>query len=543
MPSASSHRYQSRLFNFVDQHSRRFSDRLQQTFRQLKVATSWSLEALLYPVYLLFQKAIDSAGRQLSPQQPQNQRSLQAHNTDSQLQSTPAADIPIQQVLKALEKLQLPLPNPKQTPTPQLPNNPLVSYSPLSLKESPSSPLPYKIRGIASELTSRNLVLVSEENEILNILTLQQQEKLQDRILTEISHYWRHWRLTALTAEKEETKLLTEIDHLLTKLTSGGNKNMPALPENTKLEERIEPISSLNAYPSLALLDAAVANLESNALVPMSRVTSLIQQRAAELMHVVPTQLNLFVYGKEQITTSEPKSVTHPDWENQLLKIQALIWAGINFFFGSNANGHVNRDDSGKKVKQATSARNILEKRAVFALSNSQELQSQELADPWLSENDLFCDSVPVSERENYQQLVTSFQAINPALVDSRSRKSSLKNLIKNFPKFFQQSKQDAALTLKTTPTQELTPTIGVAQSLITQSEIESNTGKMSQQQRYWDSQIEAKPDWVETKAKIIGYEKHPLEQILEWLDQVMLKLEERFVKFFRYLVRLWQRR
>ncbi|MCZ0901174.1 hypothetical protein ON021_14835, partial [Microcoleus sp. HI-ES] len=32
--------------------------------------------------------------------------------------------------------------------------------------------------------------------------------------------------------------------------------------------------------------------------------------------------------------------------------------------------------------------------------------------------------------------------------------------------------------------------------------------------------------EYLETKAESMGYIKHPLEQVLEWLDRVMLRLE-----------------
>ncbi|MCJ8283104.1 MAG: hypothetical protein MJK14_25695 [Rivularia sp. ALOHA_DT_140] len=65
MSSASKGRYQSRLFNFFHKQSRRFSEGFGRSLRQLQVATSWSLEALSKSIYLLLQKAADSAGTQL----------------------------------------------------------------------------------------------------------------------------------------------------------------------------------------------------------------------------------------------------------------------------------------------------------------------------------------------------------------------------------------------------------------------------------------------------------------------------------------------
>jgi hypothetical protein len=47
---------------------------------------------------------------------------------------------------------------------------------------------------------------------------------------------------------------------------------------------------------------------------------------------------------------------------------------------------------------------------------------------------------------------------------------------------------------------------------------------------------LDVDPDWIETKATPIGYVKHPLVRVLEWLDRAMLWLEDILVKFWRWL-------
>ncbi len=407
MSSADSVRYQSRLFNFVRQQSRRLGESLQHKLRHLQVATKWTLEAILSQVYRLIQKAFESAGRQLHPEKQQRKLQLQAHDIESQIETSPSTDTPIQRVLEAVDKQ---------------PDYVLKRHLAV-------------VRGIASELVSRNLVLVSNENEILNILTLQQQEKLQDQIITEVANYWRYWRLSE---EKDETEMLREIERLLTKLTSDSDivDQMPALSTETRVAACLEPTSSLNPYSVLTLLEVAVAKLKSNALVPMQSAKLAIQQRSSELIQVVQSQLNIFLYGKEQLTKSAPAAVS-------TLNIQVLIRAAINFFFG----------DGGAIAQLQKSTRDL-------------------------------------------------------------------------------------------TPTQETLAKIASAKQTalpISQFESESNKQEIFPQQSHSFTEVEAKPDWIETKAKTIGYEKHPLEQILAWLDSVMLLLEEIFVKVFQSLQRVWE--
>jgi hypothetical protein len=48
-------------------------------------------------------------------------------------------------------------------------------------------------------------------------------------------------------------------------------------------------------------------------------------------------------------------------------------------------------------------------------------------------------------------------------------------------------------------------------------------------------------PDWIETKAIFMGYEKHPLEQILEWLDHIMVWVEMIFLNMVYFCKGLFQ--
>ncbi|ARV58647.1 hypothetical protein BZZ01_08350 [Nostocales cyanobacterium HT-58-2] len=474
MPSGTSGRYQSRLFNFFHQQSRRWGEQFDRTIRHLQVAASWSLEALLYPVYLLIQKATDSAGKQLHTGEQQRKFHLPANETDSQSKTPLSADTPIQQVLDAVVTLQ-------------------VVETRRDLLENSSCPS--TVQGIASLLVNRNLVLVTADNEILDILTYQQQEKLRNRILDGVAAYWRSWRLTQA---EDETKLLPEIDRLLNKLISGRQENRPALPEATRKQEDIEYTSLPIPSQGLVLLDAAFAQLESHAITPISRVSG-------QLLQIVQTQLNIFLYGKQQQLTTEQGALA-VDGKHQTSKIQALIWGAINYFFGER---------NAKKLKPEIPANGIIDQPLLTnpnrklharlqqhpsfsALPKTPHLQSEDIADPWLTMNDLFGDLQEGAEVINEQQLLVA-SSQNTKFV-SPSPDSSISPL---------ESKANKSKEKK---------------------------GKILHQQRQKTTEVEAKPDWIETQAQTIGYEKHLLEQILEWLDRVMLWLEDIFVKIGFFL-------
>ncbi|NJR75744.1 MAG: hypothetical protein HC773_23300 [Scytonema sp. CRU_2_7] len=326
MPPATSGRYQSRLFNFFHQQSRRWGGQFERTIRHLQVAANWSFEALLYPVYLLIRKATESAGKQLHTNEQQPKLQLQGNETDNS--ETPlSADTPIQRVLEAVVTLQIGeagehksrgsrgsrAEEGKGEITPSSGSSPLLPHS-----------LP-TVQGIASLLANRNLVLVTAENEILDILTPQQQEKLENRILDEVATYWHSWRLTQ---GKDETKLLPKIDRLLNKSVSGGQEIMPVLPQSTG-NEQIEEYKKIPVFSQgLSLLDATFAQLESHTIVPISRASG-------QLLQAVQTQLNIFIYGKQQKLTTEQRALD-ADREHQISKIQALIWGAIHYFFGEH---------------------------------------------------------------------------------------------------------------------------------------------------------------------------------------------------------------
>jgi hypothetical protein len=519
MPSASSERYQSRLFNFVHKQSRRWSEGVGRTFRHLQVAASWSLEALAYSVFMLIQKARESAGKQLhATKQPTQNPQLQANYTNFQPEAPPVTDMPIQRVLKIVESLSI-------KSSPHLP----IAPQPHKVG-TPSPPPPHRspnIRGIASQLRDRQLVLVSSKNEILDILTPQQKHKLEDRIITEIANYWHQWRLSQF---QEEKKLVGEINCLLTKLTgSHGENKTPALPFGNT-EQNTEELSLLNAKRSLALLDAIVAKLESSALEPISHTSR-------ELIQALQTQLQIFIYGKEQIVASKQTTTTLENLENPTSKIQNLIWAALNFFFRDHQSKKLNQSIPTNKLSPALPiTQNEKQRYTHHKLLKTSKLQSEELVDFWLNESDVFGDVQVISKSihhpNNTKKIISNSPISHSALPSSQTVNNPLHNLIHRLRSFTLQPQgrlvQKQNLVTNLTSTQ----TISVAAK---------TSLSISQQQHHQTTEMEAKPEWIETKAKIIGYEKHPLEQILAWLDGAMLWLEEMIVRIFQLLQHLWR--
>ncbi|MEA5626173.1 hypothetical protein [Nostoc sp. UHCC 0251] len=547
MSSGSSGRYQSRLFNFVHQQSRRVTQQWEHTFRHLQVATKWGVEVLLYPVYLLFQSS-ESSGKTLQTKEPQTRLKLQPNDTDFQPE-IPNVDTPIQHVLEAVNYLSSdeaaytatktsevfkPLAflgvfrlkfvdnnstnNANFTQSSNITDYKAGSLQPSQLENALQQHLPV-VRGIATDLMNRSLVLVTADNEVLDVLTPQQQAKLEDRIINEVASYWKYWRLIIA---KRETELLPQIDRLLAKLTDGNIAKMPVLAEAI-------PKDLINTDKLLAFLDITVAKLESNALVP-------VQERSQEIVQVAQTQLNIFLYGKEQLAAKGEIATVADGLETHTLNLQGLIEAALNYFFGVG-----NR----KTLEPTTSDERLSGKRLPSllrnALSKSSELEKQDLADdPWLTWNDLFGDTETVADKSG-----TLSQRTNPALPSSLSvghfpqNKLSVKQ-----PKIgsgLLQRKQSTSNLASSQKTSGKVASVKQTQASISQTKSKSRNGEILKQQFNQTSQVEAQPDWIEIKATSTGYEKHPLEQLLEWVDYVMLWLEERFVKIFQSFRQMWQ--
>ncbi|MEO1375406.1 MAG: hypothetical protein AAFW70_14005 [Cyanobacteria bacterium J06635_10] len=458
MSSGPKGRYQSRLFNFFHKQSRRFGERFGRYARQLQVATSWSLEAFSKSIYLLLQKAVNSAGTRLSAAAESSHLQLQASV------SPLASDTAIVRVIENVESTTK--------------DNKLT-------REFSSE----KIRGIASQLDSKNLVIVTNENEILDVLTPWQQQALENKIVAEIANYWRSWRLSPL---KQETKLLKRVNSLIKRFLPSKVDNIKALPPGNTVVKREYKYLQINPE-TLASLDTAVAKLETNALTPISRAQLVVRQRSGELIKVVKTKLDILLYGDKhsvsntaypQVTVSNKQVASHSYLETQKLKIQALISAALNYFYG---------EPKGKKLQQTPPTRYFSATK-----SKASQLQSEQSQDDWLTLDDLTGSTrlnTSVGVDNSSQKLFGGFQIPN-------WRTSQLKEK---------------------------------AGGLHPQ-----NNREIAQKQQ--STQVETKPECIETKAEIVGYQKHPLEQILAWIDSAMLKVEQVFIKVANALGQLWRK-
>lgn len=514
MPAASSGPYKSRIFNFLHKQSRRVSEQIGTAFRHLQVATSWGAQAILY---LLFQSN-ESAGKQLRSSQQKSWLPLPPDNDDAQ-DRVLTVDRPIQRVLHFVreggsgregeqenswqsvlirilfsatsllllrkdskKELFAPLFSKRVMSSPSLPiakGNPNLPPAP----SLPCSPALFT-RGIATQLATRTLVLVTAENEILDILTPQQQRKLEERIIEEVAQYWRCWQLAAAN----------------------------------------EPIQSAQA---LAVIDRTVA-VESTQIASVSAGAIALVHRSWKLVLAVPTQL-ISRSGKTLTIDDTQQAAIAPDAQPHRFKIHALIWAAIDYFFGTRGEPKLDQtvtDDleRGGLLQKLVGMRfNLLLQ--PFGSKPKQHQVTDDDIDPWLTVGDLF--GTPESKGKHIQhhnrELSASRLTSLDLLLSSRDSKKQISaQTAKSKVYSVTSGKRGKNQQLKNTVQNHNPPS---SSSPVSHDLLHSNSS----------TQMEPAPDWIETQATVIGYVKHPLEQLLQWLDHLLLWIEELFMKVLEW--------
>jgi hypothetical protein len=168
--------YQSRVFTFISNRTNRLKDTCSKGWRHLKVAVVWSSQILLYPIHLLAQTT------KILPPQISPRSTIQ-----------PVSDINIEQALNLVAGI----------------GDPMEIAASRYRSPQLTAPKPI-IRGLSSLLIDRQLVLVTTENQILDILTLSQQQEIRRRIGFDLATSWHQWQ-TGQLPDNHSPSLLTGI--------------------------------------------------------------------------------------------------------------------------------------------------------------------------------------------------------------------------------------------------------------------------------------------------------------------------------------------
>lgn len=599
MSSAPTGRYQSRLFNFLNKQSQRLTDKYDRTIRHLKVATVWGAQILLYPIYMIVQAGL-SAGRQLAQSAEAGWPQIKAltnANSDSE-ETLPTVDTAIERVLAEINRLPL-LEAQNQEAASELATEIVALTQSLTVssisstaaqQKAPSTDLNITtqasswIQGVATILETRALALVTIENQILDVLTPQQQKKLSSKISWEIADQRRKWRLAEasarrfkghhkLSALEENPRILPPV-RLFWQLMAWVQTSPVAIAANlfqestlvvttSEQQRQIEPRlpqrqeeKLLQAPQSpLFFLDRTVAEIELHQLIPGTEIVIALSERTTRSLKLNSQKL----LQKLQISFVKPDTATDISQPSPS-GIQSLIYAAVDYFFGRNTTKL-----PGTNPKQPT----ILVDRHQH-LPSAQELASLEFsqteADPWLTWGDLYDTPTPNQLPTTASTTIRgkSSQQL-PEALNSRiplEPGNSILSKIKRYLGFQQPSGKLSAPIHKETeaisapaplvaqPSSTLRTRTQQKSDRLSQPVTAPNTVKTRRKKALPATPVnsaltnptsstasgglDAAPDWIETPATPSGYVKHPLEQLLEWLDSAMLWLEELVTKIWR---------
>jgi len=629
--------YQSRLLNFISKQSRQVADNCDRTWRQIKETTLSATQILLYPAYLLVQSS-RMLGRQLrESSQKVDLPELQEFGGDENpdlpqnwYQGENSEESSIAEILHLAENLL----NSSQTAKtlasfPLLINQgntasdlpPAINFSGQITKHQTTSVLEHplaktqlkpqpKVEGIASFLPARTLVLVGRENQILDILTPEQQELIEGRITWEVANSGperreitqkelkfnlglesaakkaqlppmrRFWELMAwlqtspvalkrnqfgesilavkkaidrnsILVQKARAQIQAKTAQQSIAASNSIDHNTPKLETNfnSKFDHQVgHPLSFVT------LLDRAAVNLEEFTLPPSAKTTAAPTENSGVKINTSGTETNLDLSAREIL-------------EKYARNIEQMIWSSVDNLLGKETAASDNTEKSVAiqyYLKQRQEQENI---------QNSPEVDR-----PWLNWQDLFGEAAPQhlidgsSEPQAAAQShiaqaspkVKQEMAELGEVAEGRSTAVSISPYPEALHSLLGQLKQslltkssksqpqtasdlsDLAITQKNSSALAAESTPGRAPETQVPKNTNPNTAQNNQSPAAITAQtsrytaatpaaaepknpsagVQPEGDYLETKAESMGYIKHPLEQVLEWLDRVMLRLE-----------------
>ena len=347
----------------------------------------------------------------------------------------------------------------------------------------------------------------------------------------------------SIVAQKASAPLTSKPAQQSIAASNSIDHNIPKLETNfnSKFDRRIS-----NPLSLVTLLDRAAVNLEEFTLPPPAKTTAAPTETPEVKINTSGTEANLDLSAREIL-------------EKYARNIEGIIWSSVDHLLGKETAASDN-------TEKAVAIQYSLKQR--HKQENTQK--SPEVDRPWLNWQDLFGEAAPghliegSSEPQGAAQSHTS-QASSKVkeemaelgeMAEGRSLPVSISpypeaihrllaqlkhSLLAKKPSSQPQPAPNSALTQKNSSavTAESTPQRRAPETQVPKN-TNRNTAENSQSpaitaptSRYTAGQpknqsagVQPEGDYLETQAESMGYIKHPLEQVLEWLDRVMLRLE-----------------
>ncbi|NET55055.1 MAG: hypothetical protein F6K47_02285 [Symploca sp. SIO2E6] len=273
------------------------------------------------------------------------------------------------------------------------------------------------------------------------------------------------------------------------------------LPEQAQLPQVQFPGNS-QLPKALAFLDHTTAELEAHQLVPPTEVAIILRESSSQLFHKL----------QKQLRTLEDSTASPEEPQTLKARIQALIYAALEYFFGKSGS-HLPWTITLQQLStSANPSGDPTTSLPPVGKSPNPVLPDTVAPNPWLTLEDLFCNKAePTPSQEE--------PTPNPSQEEPTPNPSQEGDW-----RF--QGKEEGCKVESSPSGKNLPPG-------------DESRFFLASYSRVTDNNLEPAVDWIDTDASSTGYVKHPLEQILDWVDSTMLKFEEFALKIWRWL---WQR-
>jgi hypothetical protein len=455
--------YQSRVFTFISKRTNRLKDTCAQGFRHIKVAVVWSGQALLYPFHLLAQTTKIFQPQIAPPAQKPVLPPVSDINIEQALELVVDAGYPIviaegrfltvtdarggslqQQVATGRNSI---VENEDSSNLgyydPDTDDWEVASYSPRRSQQQIVTKKPV-IQGLSSLLVDRQLVLVTTENEILDILTSSQQQEIRRRIGVDLAIDWYQWNTGEILVRHPPDRLSLSPQATTTEQLAIASSEDRATPN---LLDRLQDwLRNITAKPE-------------ESLMPSSGIIS------EQIESKLPRQIAPVSY----LFTPQPPQLDRLFDLPQLPPINEIDLPP-------------DRDHSIK---------------VTFT-----KLQPQWLKQWWSYYRDyLSISPIGFDEFESGQ--------------------------IIHQPAEFQLTRLDRPIE---TRIEQIAKNNRLSEVSSNRNSNKQNSGKLD---RKIFQNVEFNPDWIETEAKQVGYSKSPIIKLLEWIDRLMVQIEN-------WLIKIW---
>jgi hypothetical protein len=459
--------YQSRVFTFISKRTNRLKDTCAQGFRQIRVAVVWSGQILLYPIQLLAQKTKIFQPQLKSPPQPKSlPEPVSDINIEQALNLVIEAGYPIViaecgSLTVAEDRARNPASRSKGAIFVQEDTSNLGQYDPdtddwevASYSPRRSSQVVAKkpvVRGLSSLLIDRQLVLVTTANELLDILTISQQQEIRRRIGVDLAIDWHQWHTGELLDHHDHQQLSANRDLFLT--------------DETSIQQLAIVGSETNSSSSPTLLDRWANWLQSFKLQSPDETISTIPEITTE---IVPTK------SPQQLAPAQYSFTPQPPQTNRYLDLPQL---------------------------PPISEDAVTSDRKLPILANISNLQPDWLKQWWKYYRDYLY--IPSDHDSQIVHQPAEFQLI-PLTTKSAKHKSKQHSTIES-----NQNSIDLFANSSSNPSIEFDP----------------------------DLDSEYYHDWIEVDSELIGYKKSLLTKLLEWLDRIILYIENWLIKIWNMII------